>query len=244
MWFDFNNIVVDGVRGSGRKTIIKGLCNEYGLTYVPISYKVDGIRELSNLYFSIDKGLCLVVEEASKMSLQATNSLLKILESNSRGHKIILVYDNYYDIMPTILSRCTYYKVFCESLDLQECIKNKFERCEKGFEIVSSICSTFNEVNTLYENKDTLEDTLDLCNKIVDNVDKVSLSNFLKIYTYFDRLDFGTFLIIMKEVCKVKGLYKVVKITNDTIHMLEDKVLPPSILINEWLREVYECANK
>lgn len=71
--------------------------------------KIDQIRELQrDLQFRPFEGKkrVFIIDEADRMGLPASNSLLKTLEEPPRDSILILITANFHSILPTIVSRC------------------------------------------------------------------------------------------------------------------------------------------
>lgn len=59
-----------------------------------------------------------IIEEAEKLNVSASNSLLKFIEEPEEGIIAILVSNNRYKILPTILSRCQIYSLKKDMVDM------------------------------------------------------------------------------------------------------------------------------
>ncbi len=68
------------------------------------------LKEMAYLKPMVGKKRAFIVQDAEKMSEEASNSLLKVLEEPPLFSQIILITPNPYRIIPTIKSRCQVFK--------------------------------------------------------------------------------------------------------------------------------------
>ena len=94
------------------QAIIKSIVNDPYLRerlWANAAISINKIRELkkvSSMSSFENKGRVVIIVEAEMMSIEATNSLLKILEEPPDRMTIILVSSNHSLLLPTIISRC------------------------------------------------------------------------------------------------------------------------------------------
>lgn len=129
-----------------------------------------------------------IIKNADKMNMYASNTLLKFLEEPSDNIIGILLTNNKYKLLPTIISRCQclslidYYKVDYDNEYIIEFIKYTFNKNDlfiKYDEILNSLFMDDNDSNKL--NRDKI-------NNIITNICMI-LENYL--YTNSnDNLDF------------------------------------------------------
>ncbi len=75
--------------------------------------KINQIRELKNFCSMTTSGKCKVVfiNNSELMSIEAQNSILKILEEPGDNNYFLLKTKNKYKLLPTILSRCIHFNL-------------------------------------------------------------------------------------------------------------------------------------
>ncbi len=75
------------------------------------SIKINQIREVQNFckMTSFGNKKIVLIKDAFLMTVEASNSLLKILEEPGENNYFILTTDNKYRLLPTILSRCVHF---------------------------------------------------------------------------------------------------------------------------------------
>ena len=109
-------VLLHGKDGVGLMTIANELCNSINVSPSHIvkvvpepglsSISIDQIRQLYSDTKSIRSDeLIILIDEAEKMSLEAQNALLKLIEEPPRGAKFILTTHHKQLLLPTILSR-------------------------------------------------------------------------------------------------------------------------------------------
>ncbi len=100
--------------------------------------KISQIREIVNFlsYTSSSKNKVIYIKDADLMTIEAENSLLKILEEPGENNYFILSLPNKYRLPPTIISRCVTFNFKPEGLD--------YIRANIDFEVDEKI---FNELN-------------------------------------------------------------------------------------------------
>ena len=170
-----------GQKGSGKKCLSKEIANILGIDIVMFNNKVDDTRECIQLAYEQKSPILYVLTEGDTMSIAAKNSILKLIEEPPTNATIIMLAENEQSILPTILSRA--YLLKMESYTNEQ-LKAYIELKQTAFtdeeiEEIVDICDNPGMINDLMlpENKDVLE----LAKKLVDNIDKVTLSNVLKI---------------------------------------------------------------
>ena len=92
-----------------------------------VTYKIEQMRELQKIcYYNKSEGeyRIFILPEAERMTLQAANSMLKLLEEPPPGNIFIFTTKNTAAVLPTILSRCRIIKFASLSVEL---IKDKLE---------------------------------------------------------------------------------------------------------------------
>lgn len=170
-----------GPKGSGKKSLCKEIAKTLNIDIIMFNNKVDDTRECIQLAYEQVSPILYVLTDGDTMSIAAKNSILKLVEEPPVNATIIMLAENEQVILPTILSRA--YTVRMENYTINQ-IKAYIETKQTAFtddeiaEIVE-ICDNPGMVNDLLlpENKEVLE----LSKKLIDNIDKVTLSNVLKV---------------------------------------------------------------
>lgn len=133
-----------------------------------------------------------IIYEAEKLNASAANSLLKFIEEPEEGIIAILVSNNHYKILPTILSRCQLYSLKKDNNDVDvEEYQNLFDfvmNLERNQE--STICY----INDLWYSKyKTKEEFIDSFMKLEDiflDLIDYKIKNITKFSRYIDDINY------------------------------------------------------
>lgn len=109
------SLLISGPLGSGLQTIAKLLSTDVTMMISPekdgkinIEDGTIGVELIRNLYNDTrakSKGVSIIIKDADKMTVQAQNAFLKLLEEPNAGIHFILLSHNDTSILPTIKSR-------------------------------------------------------------------------------------------------------------------------------------------
>jgi len=179
-------VLVIGPAGSGKKYQSRKVAEDKGRQYVEIEGKKENIEGVVSLVdLSIPTTVCIY--DYSEMSKQAINAMLKIAEETPNNLNIVLC-SRTNDILPTIRSRA--HLVYMDNLsrkDIEGFVEYFTEEkiSQPVVEKTSRMCRTVGEVARLVEIEKTSgkkrEEVIELFDKILDNIDQVSVSNSLKL---------------------------------------------------------------
>lgn len=179
--------------------------------------KIDEIRKLqSAAYFTSFEAkyrIC-IIKYADKMTEQAQNSILKILEEPPSNTIFILLTDNIFGLLSTIRSRCRLFNYpFTKKIDFD--FKGKLDEL---FIIANSdMASFFNFCKTISESKETLLSFVDFsvillrdvlalkCNgKVISNgiEEKILSMNFENTVNKIEQLNYYRTLVSDRNVNK------------------------------------------
>lgn len=154
-----HGIIIAGKKGIGKSSFIKQFCQKilHSTSQANADFrvveKVDdkksiGIEEIRkqsdflNQTSAISEYKFLIIDSACELTLQASNSLLKILEEPKNNNFLILITHNLSKIIPTIRSRCFIVKVpeFSSSQFFEILHQNKINNPEKEKLFLAQIC--------------------------------------------------------------------------------------------------------
>lgn len=179
--------------------------------------KIEEIRRFQgNVYLTAyeSKYRICIIKYADKMTEQAQNSLLKILEEPPLRTIIILLTNNVFGLLSTIRSRCRLFNYpFDKKIDLD--FKAELDEL---FRVASSDMSTFYEFSKkISESKDVLLKFLDFCVILLRDViaikcnekpiskgieDKLASMNFDKTIEKIEQLNYYRTLVTDRNVNK------------------------------------------
>ena len=159
-----------GRKGIGKKTLAIEVCKSLNIPHSLLSNKVEALK--NDIITDINIKYVYIIPNFDTASINAKNSLLKILEDCPLNIYFILTAEHKDEIPGTILSRCQQFNLVPYSKDeLKTACDNK--------EIVN-ICDTFLEIQQL---EPIYDDFNAFCDKVINHIGTISLSNALKIGT-------------------------------------------------------------
>lgn len=133
-----------------------------------------------------------IIEEAEKLNASAANSLLKFIEEPEEGIIAILVSNNRYKILPTILSRCQIYSLkkdkddvdMLEYQDLFDFIMNLERNKEQ------TICYINDLWNSKYKTKEEFVDNFTKLENILLDLIDYKVNRITKFSDYIDDINY------------------------------------------------------
>ena len=202
-------ILLQGGRGYGKKELCKQIARIMDIDMVMFENKVDDLRECIKLAYEQTSPILYVLMDGDTMSVAAKNSILKLIEEPPKNAFIIMLIENEETILTTIKSRAYFLKLDNYTPDeISEYIKSRDNAfTEKEIDELCLICACPGDVNELLRSENS--ELLGLVDKLIVNLDKVTLSNLLKISKKFklnessEGMDINLFLN-----CLQNSLYK------------------------------------
>ncbi len=176
-------VVVIGPAGSGKKLQSRKVAEARGRQYMEIEGKKENIEGVTTLVdLSVPTTICIY--DYSEMSMYAINALLKVAEETPDNLEIVLC-SRTNRILPTILSRAQVVYMTLLSRDELRACAGEDETSRTYAEETSRMIRTIGEMKRLEEIEKRAEtsrkSTVELFNKIIENIDKVTMSNALKL---------------------------------------------------------------
>lgn len=180
-------IILVGQIGSGRKTISYEIGRLKKCTCVNCGVKVDEVREIIQMSYTVTSPTLYILSDADSMSLAAKNAMLKVMEEPPNNAYFILTLQDLNQTLDTIRSRGSIFHMDAytpeEILEYAKLTGKKdntfdaFTTEELG--IVTDICETPFEVNTIL--KHGVIEFRDYVQLVIDNIAEVSGANSFKI---------------------------------------------------------------
>lgn len=178
-----NLLIVYGLEGSGRKTLLQHFAKLQHRLYVPIENKIDNIREINDLAYQTTEPLLICIENGDDLTIQAQNALLKLSEEPPVNVRVAVVVENLNTLLPTTLSRgVTVQMSFITKEHIGEYLENKPNFAElkpEEVKAIMDIAATFGDVDDLLQVD--ISEFIKFCDKIIFNIDSVSEVNAFKI---------------------------------------------------------------
>ena len=225
--------LIVGEVGSGRKTVSEYICNKLNIPYFLLSNKVEDLRQIEIL----DTDYVYILSDFDTCSVNAKNSMLKILEEDPYPTRFILTCSNLNDVPTTIQSRCQIF--FMEPYSKEDLSI----LCENPN--IVDICDTPQEIKDI---EPIFNDLTQFCDKVIDNVDKTILSNALKIGQYIqmkkDKEGYNLKLFLKVILNKYMSLYENTKenvylqralITSSNIDKLKLPSVVKQMVFDDWV---------
>lgn len=178
-------VIVIGPSGSGKKLQSRKVAEDKGRQFVAIEGKKENIELITSLVdLSVPTTICIY--DYTEMSTYAINALLKVAEETPENLELVLC-SRTNKILPTIMSRGQV--VFMDMLnseDLEQAVEEIFEIDNKNLTIdAGKMINTVGDAIHLKEMMGakglTLESVKELFEKIDKNIEKITLSNALKM---------------------------------------------------------------
>ena len=143
--------IIVGAKGSGKKTIVKHICNKLRLPIVNFGTSIEDVRKVIDLSYEQTEPICYVCADADAMSLGAKNCLLKITEEPPHKAYFILTLQSLSNTLETIQSRGTVLNLDPYSTTELKQYTTYRDYPMKYDKIVDDICSTTGEVDELFK---------------------------------------------------------------------------------------------
>ena len=171
--------IICGAKKSGKRMIVKYICEKLNLPIVFFSTGIDDVRNIIDLSYEQVEPICYVCADADNMSLGAKNALLKITEEPPNKAYFILTLESLSNTLSTIQSRATCFSLDNYSVDeLLEYRKQKNYN-SKYDNILKDICTTTGEVDELFYTD--IQAFYQFANTIVEQIHIPVTGNIFKI---------------------------------------------------------------
>ena len=175
-------VVIEGDLGSGKKTLARWLINEMGCkSYILNNVKIDTIREMINNCYNTRVKMVVLIPDADKMSLQAKNSLLKVVEEPPNKVQFILTTIDSEMLLSTIKSRATVFRMgFYSNKELLQYSEEAYplmEQEEKA--VLGDVCRNPYDVQLFVKYGGMT--FLEFIDKVLEHVSTAPLYNTMKL---------------------------------------------------------------
>lgn len=197
-------VVITGQRGQGKTELANYIfhkLDEYystpepdnrgGIYMLEIGIKIDEIREMIEMAYKQTEPIIYLIQNADKMSINAQNSLLKLVEEPPQQAFIIMELQQIENTLETIKSRCQEIKIEqYNEKDIQEMI-NKINPVLDATErrMISKVAQNYYQIEMLV--RYGIRPFYDYVDKVYNNIYKVQSANSFKIAEKLDLKDTG-----------------------------------------------------
>ena len=180
-------VLIVGPLGGGKVTVVRE-ASSYSVVQIERGAKVQAVREMIETAYKISTPTVVLVPDADRMSVDAKNSLLKIVEEPPKNVTFVLTAVNNSGILETLRSRAhSYVMEPYTDEQMSEYIRNNFEVDDSTITILKDICYVPGDVNRFFSGvtavdlSDSVKEFFKFVYSVVDNVAKVSGANAFKI---------------------------------------------------------------
>lgn len=242
--------IIVGEKGSGRKTLAHNIFAMMGGgAFVVVGTSIDAIRNMiAEAHRLNGLNVLYLIPDADTMSVQAKNALLKVTEEPPKGAYFVMTLEDESNTLDTIRSRGTVYRM--ERYTTSEIAQYAKDVYDETTEIYADLCETPGEVDALYSI--SIEDFYEYVRLSVDNIQRVSLANALKMSNrialkaedeekYDLKLFWKAFMrICAKRMLKESEYVEWIRITSKSLKRLNVRGINKQMLFDNWIFEIRE----
>lgn len=170
-------MIISGGKGSGKATLAKEISRRMQAYLIECELSVDAVREAVKNCYKCSAPTVYLFRDADKMSTAAKNAMLKITEEPPRQAHFIVSVLNSENMLETLRSRATNIQMSPYSADELDLFYHDYTL--KKNRLIREVCDVPGMMLEL--EKIDVEELLEFCNTIVDNIQKVTGVNAFKI---------------------------------------------------------------
>lgn len=188
-------VIITGQKGQGKTELVKYISKKLKYSLVEFGIKIDEIREMIEIAYKQTEPIIYLIQNADKMSINAQNSLLKLVEEPPQQAFIIMELQQIENTLETIKSRCQEIKMesyteeeldyMIDSLQLQ--YNNRITQKEKM--ILGRSAQNYYQLKKMLDYG--VWNFYDYVDKVYNNIYKVQSANSFKIAEKIDLKDTG-----------------------------------------------------
>lgn len=170
-------MIISGPKGGGKATLSKEISRRMRAYLIECELSVDSVREAVKNCYKCSAPTVYLFRDADKMSTAAKNAMLKITEEPPRQAHFIVTVQNAENMLETLRSRATNLQIApytAEELDIFY-----HDYTYKKNRLIREVCDTPGLM--LEMEKIDVEELLEFCNTVVDNIQTVTGVNAFKI---------------------------------------------------------------
>lgn len=246
-----------GPKGSGKKLIAKHVAKQLGADMIQVDGKIDVVRDVIKLAYTNYNKTVFVFTDAEKMSQNAENALLKLLEEPPNSAYIIITAISEYALLDTIKSRCVIMHMdrytpdelfeYYWSLEGTDIMPSGMPN---EAEIIRVVCETPGEVQQFI--KQGVGRVYGYAELVFDNIRYVTGANALKIGNQIafkdddkDKIDITLFFKSFLNICgsRLDNITaQWVQITFHYLNQLSWKGVNKTMLFDNWVLDCRAVA--
>lgn len=170
-------MILSGDKGSGRATLSKEIARRMRAYLIECELSVDAVRDAVKNCYKCSAPTVYLFRDADKMSTAAKNAMLKITEEPPRQAHFIVTVQNSENMLETLRSRAT--NIPMNPYTEEELDQFYHDYTHKKNPLIREVCTVPGMM--LEMEKIDVEELLEFCNTIVDNIQQVTGVNAFKI---------------------------------------------------------------
>lgn len=192
--FPRSNLLI-GEKGCGKHTLIKTMCDKFGITMVEMTYSISD-EYISSLYTKPEPAVYVIDINALARTgryLNKENAILKFVEEPPMNAFIFILVEYDSQIIETIKNRCIVWAFTPYSLKTLKEIK------DLDSDLIYSLLNTPGKL--LEYEKEEGEDysqLINICKLIIENINKANISNTLSLDRHLKIFSLEDFLKCLK----------------------------------------------
>lgn len=245
--------MIVGELGSGKKTLVREIEKLWPEKYWLQDVSVDTIRKMITQAYKCTGKMLYIIPDAHRMSPQAKNALLKIVEEPPKFATFIMTVSYEQTILGTLKSRGTIFQMNRYSrAELQEYLMHS--KSTQNERYILSVATTMYDIDRLLKIEITaLQKHI---NTILDKADTLTLANLLKSSTLIDfkgesGYDLSIFFkAVRAEIYErargkdspdnIKMLYKMLEATESGLSDIQNTAINQRYTYENWLLRLRE----
>lgn len=248
--------MIVGEEGSGKKMLVREIENLWPEKYWLQDVSVDTIRKMISQAYKCTGKMLYIIPDAHRMSPQAKNALLKIVEEPPKFATFIMTVSYEQTILGTLKSRGTIFHMSRYSkAELQEYLmRSKSAQNER---YILSVATTMQDIDKLLKIEITaLQKHV---NTVLDKANTLTLANLLKSATLIDfkgesGYDLSIFFkAVRAEIYerakskdrpdKILTLYQMLEATENSLSDIQNTAINKRYTYEAWLFKLREIKN-
>lgn len=170
-------MIISGSKGSGKATLSKEISRRMRSYLVECELSVDAVRDAVKNCYKCSAPTVYLFKDADKMSIAAKNAMLKITEEPPRQAHFIVTVQNAENMLETLRSRATNLQMAPYTEDELDIFYHDYTN--KKNRLIREVCDVPGMMLEM-ESID-VEELLQFCHTIVDNIQQVTGVNAFKI---------------------------------------------------------------
>lgn len=170
-------MIIGGDKGSGKATLAKEVARRMKAYLIECELSVDAVREAVKNCYKCSVPTVYLFRDADRMSTSAKNAMLKITEEPPRQAHFIVTVLNGENMLDTLRSRATNIQLAPYSVEELDLFYHNHTHRKNS--LIREVCEVPGMM--LDMEKINVEELLDFCSTIIDNIQQVTGVNAFKI---------------------------------------------------------------